>query len=283
MSLRELPLVRRCSMPLPLARNSRARCRPGWKLFLFGLPLFGVSLTGCNNTCFIFTSNPPTGTINVKAGNPKPTCMLTKANGAVRVVASTAPRCESCSPSTRIAHLFVSLRGIEVHPSAIADDASPDWQELMRQLPGQSPQFDLVSDTSRGAPLPLGEVATIPADAYRQLRLRFVPDQPTSDNFGPGEPVCGGARFNCVVLEDGRVYPLLFYGAAPVLRITSESLPGGFLLVPPESNSNLVIDINIAWALSSSVGEGRHLLPVLSGTASVEREPSDRVEERIGP
>jgi hypothetical protein len=279
MSLRELRLVRRCRMALPLAKNSRARCRPVWKLFLFGLPLLGVSQTGCNNTCFIFTSNPPTGTINVRAGDPKPTCMLTRANGAVRVVTRTASPCESCSSSTRIAHVFVSLRGIEVHPSAIADDASPDWQELMRQLPGRPPQFDLVSATSRGAPLPLGQVATIPADAYRQLRLRFAPDQPTSNDFGREESACGGIGFNCVVLEDGRTYPLLFDGAPPELRITSASLAGGFLLVPPESNSNLVIEINIAWMLSSTVGEGGRLRPVLIGSASVERLV-EGVEER---
>ena len=112
MSLRELPFVRRCRMALPLAKNSRARCRPVWKLLL-ALPLFGVSLTGCNNTCFIFTSNPPTGTINVKAGDPKPTCMLTKANGAVRVLIRDESLCEPCSSSSRIAHLFVSLRGLQ--------------------------------------------------------------------------------------------------------------------------------------------------------------------------
>jgi len=245
MSLRELRLVRRSRMALPLAKNRRARCRPVWKLFLLALPSFGVSLTGCNNTCFILTSNPPTGTINVKASDPKPTCMLTKANGAVRVLTRTASPCESCSSSTRIAHLFVSLRGIEVHPSANADDASPDWLELMQQLPDQPRRFDFISVANRGAPLPLREVAIIPADAYRQLRLRFAPDQRTSKDFGPEELACGGTGFNCVVLEDGRIYPL-FHGAPPVLRIKSASLAGGFLLIPPDSNSNLVIEINIA-------------------------------------
>jgi hypothetical protein len=204
-------------MALPLA-NIRARRGYTWKLMLVW-PLFGISLTGCNDTCFIFTSNPPTGTINIKAGDPKPTCMLTKANGAVRVLTRTASTCESCPPSARIAHLFVSLRGIEVHPSANADDASPDWQELMQHLPDQPPRFDFINVANRGAPLPLGEVAIIPADAYR---------------------------------------------------------------ISPDSDSNLVIEINIAWTLSSSVGEGRGLLPVLSGTASVEREPPERMEERIG-
>jgi len=267
-------------MALPLA-NIRARRGYTWKL-MFVWPLFGISLTACNDTCFIFTSNPPTGTINIKAGDPKPTCMLTKANGAVRVLTRTASTCESCPPSARIAHLFVSLRGIEVHPSANADDASPDWQELVQHLLDQPPRFDFINVANRGAPLPLGEVAIIPADAYRQLRLRFASDQRASKDFGPEELACGGMGFNCVVLEDGSIYPLLFPGAPPVLRIKSASLAGGFLLISPDSDSNLVIEINIAWTLSSSVGEGRGLLPVLSGTASVEREPSERMEERIG-
>jgi hypothetical protein len=264
-------------MALPLAKNSWARCGYAWKLLLVS-PLFGIALTGCNDACFIFTSNPPTGTINVKAGNPKPTCKLTKANGAVRVLARTAPTCESCSPSARIAHLFVSLRGIELHPNPIADDASPDWQELMQQRPGQPPRFDFISVANRGARLPLGEIATIPADVYRQLRLSFAPDQRSSNDFDTQALACGGRGFHCVVLEDGRIYPLLFPGGRPVLRITSASLAEGFLLIPPDSNSNLVIEISVAWVLSSNAAKGGGLLPVLSGTASVEREPPERVE-----
>jgi hypothetical protein len=265
-------------MALPLAKHRRAWCRYVWKGLLLELPLLGISLTGCNDTCFTFTSNPPTGTVNIKAGDPKPTCMLTKANAAVRVLTHTASRCESCPPPTRIAHIFVNLGGIEVHPSAIADDASPGWQVLMQQLPGEAPRFDLVGVESGGVPLPLGEVATIPADAYRQVRLRLAPDQRTSNDFGPEESACGGTAFNCVVLEDGRAFPLLFHDALPVLRITSASLAGAFLLIPPDSNSNVVIEFSVTWTLTSKVGEGRRLLPVLSGSASVERRPAE--EER---
>jgi hypothetical protein len=268
-------------MALLLVKNSRARCGHVWKLLLLALSLFGISLTGCNNTCFMFTSNPSTGAINIKAGDPKPTCMLTTANGAVRVLTHTVSTCISCSASSRIAHIFVSLRGIEVHPSAIADDAAPDWQELMPVIQGQPMQFDLVSAAaSRGARLPLGEGVTIPADAYRQLRLRFVPNQPTSEDPVPEKNACGGTGFNCVVAEDGRTYPLLLDGAPPEFRLVSERIAGGVLLIPPDSNSDLVIDFNVAWALSSFVGEGVRLLPVLIGSASVERRPVETLEER---
>lgn len=266
-------------MALTLAKKSRARCGHVWKFLLLAVPLFGISLTGCNNTCFTFTSNPPSGTINIKAGDPKPTCVLTTAKGAVRVLTHTVSTCSSCSASTRIAHIFVSLRGIEVHRSAIADDASPDWQELMPQLPVQPLQFDLVSAAaSREARLPLGEGVTISADAYRQLRLVFVPNQPTSDDPVPQKNACGGAGFNCVMSEDGRTYPLQLDGAPPELRITSERIAGGFLLIPPDSNSNLVIEFNGAWSLMSFVGEGVRLHPVLIGSASVERRPVETLD-----
>jgi len=267
-------------MALTLAKNSRARCSHVWKLLLLALPLFGILLIGCNNACFIFTSNPPAGTINIKAGDPKPACMLTTANGAVRVLTHTASACSSCSASSRIAHIFVSLRGIEVHPSAIANDASPDWQELMPRLRGQPLQFDLVSAAAnREDRLPLGEGAAIPANAYRQVRLRFVPNQPTSDDPVPESNACGGTGFNCVMSEDGRTYPLLLDGAPPELRITSERIVGGFLFIPPDSNSNLVIEFNAAWSLSSFVGEGVRLRPALIASASVERRPVERLEE----
>jgi hypothetical protein len=73
-------------MALTLAKNSRARYSHVSKFLLLAVSVFGISLTGCNNTCFLFTSNPPTGTINIKAGDAKPACMLTTANGAVRVL-----------------------------------------------------------------------------------------------------------------------------------------------------------------------------------------------------
>jgi hypothetical protein len=173
----------------------------------------------------------------------------------------------------------VSLRGIEVHSSATADDASPDWQELMPQLPGQPLQFDLVSAaSSREARLPLGEGVAIPADAYRQLRLLFVPNQPTSDEPVPEKNACGVAGFNCVISEDGRTYPLLFDGAPTELRITSERITGGVLLIPPDSNSNLFIEFNAVWSLMSFVGEGVRLFPALIGSASVERRSVETVE-----
>jgi hypothetical protein len=258
-------------MALTLASSHGVRYGDAWK-FLLALPPLAILLAGCNDTCFSFTSNPPTGTINIKAGDPRQTCMFTKANGTVRVLAHAATPCSSCPPSTRVAHLFVSLRGIEIRAEAVAEDTASDWQELMPPLVGEPLQFDLMSTgASRGTRLQLGEGVIIPADTYRQLRLRLVPNQPTSDDPVPQSNACGATGFNCVVLEDGRIYPFRFGGASSEIAITSEAMADGFVLIPPDSDSNLVIELKAAWPFPSLSGE--RALPVLTGRASIERRP----------
>jgi hypothetical protein len=257
-------------MALTLAKNSRARYSHVSKFLLLAVSVFGISLTGCNNTCFIFTSNPPTGTINIKAGDPRPACMLTTANGAVRVLTHTVSTCNSCSTSSRIAHIFVSLRGIEVHPSEIADDDSPDWQELMvPEFAMQPLQVDLISGTAdQGAGKPLVEMAEVPAGIYRQVRLRFVANQPTTGDPLLEKNACGSAAFNCVVMGDGQFLPLLFHGDSPELRITSDRRTS--FLIPPDTDTDLVIELKPVWTWFSSADKGVRLLPVLTGNAKVE-------------
>jgi hypothetical protein len=234
-------------------------------------------MAGCNSTCFTFTSNPATGTVEIKAGDPKPTCTLTKANGAVRVEAHTDIECTSCSEPSRIQHIFVSIRGIEIHPSTTADDDSLDWQELLPpELMKQPLQVDLVRGTAdHGAREPLGEIVVIPAGIYRRARLRFVPNQSVMDDRVPEKNACGGGGFNCVVMAGGTVQLLLFDGGSPELHITAERIEGGSLLVLPDIDSDLVIELMPAWLWSSSAAAGVHLVPSLTGSAKVGRVDFD--------
>lgn len=238
--------------------------------------LFAVWLTGCNNTCFTFTSNPPTGTLNVKVSNPAPTCTLTKANGAIRIMVKKIPMCSSCLESNRVQHLFVSIRSIEAHPNTSVDDDSPDWQELLSpELVKQPLQVDLLSDPAdQSGREPLGQIASVPAGTYRQLRVRFLPNQPMMDDRLPEKNACGSTGFNCIVMADGRIQPLLLGGAVPDLRISPDRIAGGSLLVPPDTDTDLVIELKPVWAWFSSADEGLRLLPVLTGSASVGRVES---------
>ena len=262
-------------MALSFAENSRPFCRNGRNSTLGPVLLFAVWLTGCNNTCFIFTSNPPTGTLNIKVSNPAPTCTLTKANGAVRLMLKKIPICSSCLESSRIQHIFVSIRSIEAHPNTSVDDDLPDWQELLPpELAKQPLQVDLLSDPADpSAREPLGQIASVPAGTYRQLRVRFLPNRPMMDDRLPEKNACGSTGFNCVVMTDGRIQPLLLGGAVPELRITPDRMEGGSLLVPPDTNTDLVIELKPVWAWFSSADEGLRLLPVLTG-ASVGRVES---------
>ncbi len=279
MGLGELPPARACRMGLTFAENTRPLCLNFWHLPFRAALLFAVWLTGCNNTCFTFTSNPPTGIVDIKAGDPKPTCRLTTANGAVRLTVQTVPMCSPCSGSSRVQHVFVSIRGIEIHPSTTADDHSPDWQELLpSELVKQPLQVDLVRGAAdRSARQPLGEIVAIPAGIYRQVRLRFAPNQPATDDRLPEKNACGSGRFNCIVMADGRIQSLLFDTASPELRITSDRIEGASLLIPPDTDTDLVIELKPVWAWFSSADEGVRLLPALTGGAKVGRIEFDEL------
>ena len=279
MGLRGTPPVRGCRMGLIFAENTRPFCRNGWNLPFQAVLLFAVWLTGCNNTCFTFTSNPPTGTIDIKASDPSPSCTLTKANGAIRLTLRTVPMCSSCLGSSSIQHMFVSIQGIELNPSSTARDDSPDWQEVLSPELAEKPlEVDLVKGTAdQSVQERLGETAPFPAGIYRQVRLRFAPNQPATDDRLLEKNECGSGKFNCIVMADGRIQSFQLDGASPVLRITSDRIDGSSLAILPDTVTDLVIELEPVWALFSSAHEGVRLLPVLTGSAKVGRIEFDRL------
>jgi hypothetical protein len=226
---------------------------------------FAVALIGCHNTCVIFTSNQG-GTLQIKAGDPPPSCTLSTTRAAIQVAVRATPVCTPCAPSNRIAHIFLSLRGIDLHPSVIADLGSPDWQQLAPQFAAQPIQLDLVPGAAT-APHLLTEPTFLPAGQYRQVRLRLVLNQPSPGDPLPEKNACGSAGFNCVVMADGRVEPLTLDAAAPELLITSERVAGGFLLLPPDSSAELTIELEPSWSLSASPAGAVRLSPALTARA----------------
>jgi uncharacterized protein DUF4382 len=271
-------------MGLTFAENSQPLCRNCLKLRFRAVLLFAVWLTGCNNTCFTFTSNPPTGTIGIKVSDPKPTCTLTT-GGAVRLAIQTVPVCSSCSDSIRIQHIFVSIRSIDVHPSSSADDDSLDWQELAPQLAKRPLQVDLVAGIAdRGTREALGESVAIPAGIYREVRVRFVPNSLVTEDQLPEKNACGNSGFSCVVMADGRIQPLLLDSGSPELRIMSDRIAGGSLFIPLDTNTYLIIELKPVWAWFSSADQGLRLLPALTGSAKVGRVAFDELgtpEDRV--
>ena len=273
-----LPISRRM-MGLTVSENSQVLCRNCWSLPLSVALLCAVSLGGCSNSCFAFVSNLPVGTTGTSTSDLGPVCKPTTSNGAVRAQMDTVLVCGSCAGSTQVQHIFLSIQGVEVHPSALANDDSPDWQELLpAELVKQPLQIDLVRGTAvGGAREPLGEFMAIPAGIYRQVRLRLVSNQTATEYRLPERNACGGVGFNCVVVADGRIQPLLLDAGSPKLLITSDSIEGGSFFIPPETETDLIIELKPVWALFSSAHDGVRLLPTLAGSVKVKRVDFDEL------
>jgi Domain of unknown function (DUF4382) len=265
-------------MRLTPLEKTRPACRKCWNLRFRVALLFVVGLTGCN-TCFTFTSNPSMGTIGIKAGDPSSTCTLAKATGAVRFELETEPVCSRCNGPGQVRRIFVSILSLQVNPSATADDDSPDWQELLPpELVTKPLQVDLVKgEADRGVRKSLGEIAPFPAGVYRQVRLRFVPNQPATDDRLPERNPCGSGTFNCIVMEDGSKQPLQLDGGSPELRITSDRIEGASLLILPDTDTALTIELKLVWTWSSSANGSLRLLPALTGSAKVGRTEFDEL------
>jgi hypothetical protein len=260
-------------MSLTSPCNTRSICRNCWsgpfRIVLLLTVSFSAWAIGCNNTCFSFTSNSPTGIVTIKVSDLSPTCTLTRVKGAVHVQLATEAACSSCPASVQVQHIILSIRSIDVHPSEAADGDSPDWQELLAPERVRQPLNIVLTNgaADRSVREPFGDIMTIPAGVYRQVRLRFVPNEPATEDRLPGLSACGGVWSNCVVMADGRVLPLQLGRSSPELRMTPDKIEGGSLVILPDTDTNVVIELKPSWALFSPADQGVRVLPALAGKA----------------
>ena len=259
-------------------RIIRTILRDYWILQFPFMLLFAFGLAACN-ACVTFTSNPSIGTIGIVSSDPRTACTLTKMNAAVHPQLTVEPVCNSCATSGRVRHIFLAIRGIDLNSNASASDDSPDWQELLPESSAEEPlQVDLMESAIGPAnSKPLREAVQIPAGVYREMRLRVTPDQSVADEWLPAGNPCGKGTFNCIAMADGSAHPLQLDAGAPELRITSDTMDGASLLFPPDTRSDLIIELKLVWKLSSSGDTGVRLLPTLAGSAKVRRVKFDEL------
>jgi hypothetical protein len=225
--------------------------------------LLCLAVSGCATTCYSGFWNGNTSGVAVS----NTSCPLTKANGAVIVqmsAASAPPAASAAFPSPPasprdVQHIFVTLRGIEAHPGRMVDEDSSGWRELAPALTAHPMQLDLLAllapsamtgdSRSLGLPADANVPATVPADEYRQLRLRLVPLHPSPDELIPESNACGNVGWNCIVFADSSVRPLQFDDAAAEFPIhPEESTDIAFRVLPGE-----VIHVSIEFDPASSV------------------------------
>jgi hypothetical protein len=256
------------------ARGSRAAITASSKVF-FAILSVAIGLTGCDNGCLVIISNPGGGTIS--GGTSNCSLNLGKGNVRSRITSSLGP--PAGKERARIQHIFVTIQGIEANPSATADEKSPDWQELAPELVTRPMQMDLLASRGNSDGLDALEGVAIPADAYRQVRLRLSPNQPSASDSVLQESACGSLGFNCLVTSDGPVRPLVLDSGLSQIRISSDHITGGFFRILPETTVNLRVEFNPQSSLFINTDDAVRLIPVFtieSQTPSESAATADR-------
>ena len=173
--------------------------------------------------------------------------------------------------SPNLQHVFITLRGIEAHSSALAAEDSPDWQELAPEFATEPVQIDLMAATALGPSCAsrFTHKPTVRASVYRQIRLRLVSDQATSGDPLPQHNECSGSGFNCVVDTNGHAHALAFKNGARDLLITSDRIMDGSFNVLPDTETNLSITFDPYSSLAAATGDAVQIMPVFSAETAV--------------
>ena len=239
-----------------LSRNASA---------LLLLSAWVLGTTGCNNSCVSGVLAPGGSTINVKAGNPPPSCSLSAANGTVQLEVGAASGTTS-SPFViaplrpRVTHLYVTVAGVDAHSSPLAVDDTPGWQPLAASLQQHPLQLDLLADPHENASSAPFPEASLPAGAYRQIRLRMASAPPEESALEASH--CGTGTPHCAVFSSGRVADLDFPVTRPNLHIVLDGAPGHELYVPPDGAVALVIELDRDRTFLWPSGDSFFLAPV---------------------
>jgi len=197
--------------------------------------------------------------------------MVTTGTGSVVVTLSDPPSCAAPSGAAKIpdgsfSNVWITIRSIQAHISATADDNSPGWQELAPQLNSAPAQVDLLHLPAQGQCLleHLGS-ASLPAGDYQQIRLILLANASPSGS-APANNACAslGSVFNCVVDGAGTHTLNLSSEANTGLKIPPGQVMGGPIHVAEGQSVDLNIDFNTcASILKEGNGEFR-LKPTLT-------------------
>jgi len=182
--------------------------------------------------------------------------------GTVNVTISDPPSC--MPPNGQFTHVYVTVRSVQAHISATADDNSSGWQELAPQLASAPMQIDLFSKPQTTCILAQLGSASLPAGSYQQIRLLLVSNT-AATSAGPSTNSCAGNGFNCVVLEDSTIHELQLNSQDNTgLKIPPGQIVGGPLQVTAGQSVDLNIDFN-ACASIVQQGNGKfRLKPTLT-------------------
>jgi len=186
--------------------------------------------------------------------------------GAATVTLSDPPSC--AAPRGNFKSVFVTIRSVQAHISASADDNSSGWQELAPQLNSHPVQLDLLNLPLNGACLleQLGSTSSLPVGDYQQIRLLLVPNGPPSGPV-PATNACAGLGqvFNCVVDSTNNFSELLLSSQANTgLKIPPGQIVGGPIHVAAGRSVDINVDFNACASIVSEGNGSFRLKPALT-------------------
>ncbi len=201
---------------------------------LGALVAVALTLVTCGKTTFTGNFNNGMGTVNVSISDPP-----------------------SCSPPAgSFKSVFITIRSVQAHISATADDNSPGWVELVPELTTQPVQVDLLNLPANGACLlkTLGSNASLPAGDYQQIRLLLADNSNSTASLPSNACASLGQVFNCVVDNKSNTSELQLSSQANTgLKIPPGQVVGG----PIHVSAGQTVDINIDFnACASIIREG---------------------------
>ncbi len=218
------------------ARSSRPLSSSYLSLALLAvLVAAALTLVTCGKTTITGQVNNGMATVNVSLSDP-PSCM---------------------PPAGNFKSVFITVRSVQAHISATADDNSLGWVELVPALNSQPVQVDLLNLPANGACLlkQLGSNTSLPAGDYQQIRLLLVANN-SSSSAVPASNACAtlGPVFNCVVDSNNNSSELQLSSQANTgLKIPPGQVVGGPIHVGDGQTVGINIDFN---ACASIIQEG---------------------------
>jgi uncharacterized protein DUF4382 len=227
--------------------------------------LISMPLANCGDVCVSVTGI----FLNTTSTTNPPTCKLGTASGTLNLQINSAPTSSAVPMSPNLLHLFITVRGIDAHPSGVAADDSPDWQQLAPDLETQPIQIDLMAapaSASGANSCALGAVrnSRVRADVYRQIRLRLIADPPAANEGLPLGNKCVEAGFNCAVTNDGQIHPLAFANGVQSLLIAPQQITNGFFNVLPDTETTLTIAFDPNSSLATPSANAVKISPMFS-------------------
>jgi hypothetical protein len=192
--------------------------------------------------------------ILVTCSNTNTTGKIMNGMATINVSLSDPPSCSP--PAGSFKSVFITIRSVQAHTSATADDNSPGWVELVPALNTQPVQVDLLNLPNSGACLltQLGSNTALPAGDYQQIRLLLVANNPSA-SVALATNGCStlGQVFNCVVEGSNTTELQLSSQANTGLKIPPGQVVGGPIHVAAGQTVDLNLDFN---ACASIIMEG---------------------------